>query len=128
LTLAVAALGGISLLVGSVGILTIMMIAVSERISEIGLLRAIGAEQHTIFILFLSEALVLSIVGGLVGIILGILTVQLLHLILPALPIQLAWSYIAAASAVALIIGLVAGIAPAMRAARLSPLEALRTE
>ncbi len=128
LTLAVAALGGISLLVGSVGILTIMMIAVSERISEIGLLRAIGAEQHTIFMLFLSEALVLSIVGGLVGIILGILTVQLLHLILPALPIQLAWSYIAAASAVALIIGLVAGIAPAMRAARLSPLEALRTE
>ena len=57
LTLAVAALGGVSLLVGSVGILTIMTIAVSERISEIGLLRALGAERRTIFQLFLSEAL-----------------------------------------------------------------------
>lgn len=128
LTLAVAALGGISLLVGSVGILTIMMIAVSERISEIGLLRAIGAERRTIFILFLSEALVLSLVGGLAGIVLGILTVQLSLLVLPALPIQLAWFYIAGATIISLIIGLLAGIMPAMRAARLSPLEALRAE
>ncbi|MGZ5015823.1 MAG: ABC transporter permease, partial [Methylobacter sp.] len=65
LTLAVAALGSISLLVGSVGILTIMTIAVSERISEIGLLRAIGAERRTIFQLFLCEALALSGAGGL---------------------------------------------------------------
>jgi len=72
LTLGVAALGGISLLVGSVGILTIMTIAVSERISEIGLLRAVGAERRVIFRLFLGEALALSVAGGLAGVLIGI--------------------------------------------------------
>ena len=128
LKLAVAALGGISLLVGSVGVLTIMMIAVSERIAEIGLLRAIGAERRTIFYMFLSEALLLSVVGGLAGVVLGVLIVQIIQLVVPGLPIQLAWAYIAAATGVAFMIGLFAGIAPAMRAARLSPQEALRAE
>lgn len=128
LTLAVATLGGISLLVGSVGILTIMMIAVSERISEIGLLRAIGAEQHTIFWLFLSEALALSLFGGLVGAAIGILISQVLGLAIPGLPIQLSWFYIIVACVVSLLIGLVAGIVPAMRAAKMSPLDALRSE
>lgn len=128
LTLSVAALGGISLLVGSVGILTIMTIAVSERISEIGLLRAVGAEQNTIFTLFLFEALVLSLVGGLVGVGLGIIVVQLITIVVPGLPVQLAWGYIAVAFAVSLLIGLLAGVVPAMKAARLQPLEALRTE
>lgn len=128
LTLAVAALGSISLLVGSVGILTIMTIAVSERISEIGLLRAIGAERRTIFQLFLSEALALSATGGLVGVLTGIATVRLIAAALPALPVQLAWSYIAAAFLVSLLIGIAAGVAPAMKAARLEPLEALRAE
>lgn len=128
LTLAVAALGSISLLVGSVGILTIMTIAVSERISEIGLLRAIGAERRTIFQLFLSEALALSATGGLVGVLTGIATVQLIGAALPALPVQLAWPYIAAAFLVSLLIGIAAGVAPAMKAARLEPLEALRAE
>jgi putative ABC transport system permease protein len=128
LTLAVAALGSISLLVGSVGILTIMTIAVSERISEIGLLRAIGAERRTIFRLFLAEALALSATGGLVGVLTGIVAVRLIAAALPALPVQLAWTYIAAAFAVSLLIGIAAGVAPAMKAARLEPLEALRTE
>jgi putative ABC transport system permease protein len=128
LTLAVAALGSISLLVGSVGILTIMTIAVSERTSEIGLLRAIGAERRTIFRLFLAEALALSATGGLVGVLAGIAAVQLIAAALPALPVQLAWTYAAAAFLVSLLIGIVAGVAPAMKAARLEPLEALRTE
>ncbi|MEF3073638.1 ABC transporter permease [Methylobacter sp. Wu1] len=128
LTLAVAALGSISLLVGSVGILTIMTIAVSERTSEIGLLRAIGAERRTIFRLFLAEALALSAAGGLVGVLAGIAAVQLIAATLPALPVQLAWTYAAAAFLVSLLIGIVAGVAPAMKAARLEPLEALRTE
>ncbi len=128
LTLAVAALGSISLLVGSVGILTIMTIAVSERISEIGLLRAIGAERRTIFRLFLAEALALSATGGLVGVLTGIVAVRLIAAALPALPVQLAWTYIAAAFLVSLLIGIAAGVAPAMKAARLEPLEALRTE
>ncbi len=79
LTLAVAALGSISLLVGSVGILTIMTIAVSERISEVGLLRAIGAEQGMVFKLFLSEAIILSFIGGAIGVLLGIMIVQFIN-------------------------------------------------
>ncbi len=128
LTLAVAALGGISLLVGSVGILTIMTIAVSERISEIGLLRAVGARRQTIFQLFLCEALALSATGGLFGVLVGIALVSLLDAALPALPVELAWAYIVAAFVVSLLIGMAAGVAPAMKAARLEPLEALRTE
>jgi len=128
LTLAVAALGSISLLVGSVGIFTIMTIAVSERISEIGLLRAIGAKRGTIFQLFLFEALALSATGGLAGIMAGIMAVKLAATLLPALPVQLAWAYIVAAFGVSLLIGVAAGVAPAMKAARLEPLEALRAE
>lgn len=128
LTLAVAALGSISLLVGSVGILTIMTIAVSERISEIGLLRAIGAEQGIIFKLFLTEAIVLSAIGGTTGVFLGMLAVQLIGMLLPELPVQFAWLYIIAAFAVSLLIGIAAGVIPAIKAAQLQPLEALRSE
>ncbi|MEY3288013.1 MAG: hypothetical protein RLZZ419_255 [Pseudomonadota bacterium] len=128
LTLAVAALGSVSLVVGSVGILTIMTIAVSERISEIGLLRALGAERRTIFQLFLWEALMLSMVGGICGVLLGLFIVQILDAMLPALPVQIAWVYIVIAFMVSLLIGIVAGVVPAMKAAKLEPLEALRTE
>lgn len=128
LTLGVAALGGISLLVGAVGIVTIMTIAVSERVSEIGLLRALGAQQSAILALFLGEAMALSSAGGAAGVFTGIVLVQLLDVAVPALPVQLAWSYISLAFGLSLLIGLLAGIMPALRAARLEPLEALRTE
>jgi putative ABC transport system permease protein len=128
LTLAVAALGSISLFVGSVGILTIMTIAVSERVSEIGLLRAVGAERSVIFKLFLCESLALSMAGGLFGVLLGILAIRGIGIVLPALPVELAWPYIAAAFVVSILIGAAAGVAPAMKAARLEPLEALRAE
>ncbi len=128
LTLAVAALGGISLLVGSVGIITIMTIAVSERVSEIGLLRAIGAERKIIFRLFLCEALTLSAVGGLVGVVTGIGIVQIISKLAPALPTELAWMYIIAAFALSLLIGIISGVIPAIKAARLEPLQALHSE
>lgn len=128
LTMAVGALGGISLLVGSVGILTIMTIAVSERVTEIGLLRAIGAERRLIFRLFLAEALLLSLGGGVCGVGLGVLLVQILRQLLPALPVQLAWTYIAVAFGLSLLIGMVTGVIPAIKAARLKPLQALRAE
>jgi putative ABC transport system permease protein len=128
LTMGVAALGGISLLVGSVGILTIMTIAVSERVSEIGLLRALGAEQRIIFRLFLGEAVALSIAGGLAGVLIGVLAIQTIGYTLPELPVELAWGYIVSAFAVSLAIGIAAGVAPAIKAARLEPLEALRAE
>lgn len=128
LTLAVAALGGISLLVGSVGIITIMTIAVSERVSEIGLLRAIGAERKIIFRLFLCEALTLSAVGGFIGVVTGIGIVQITSKLVPVLPTELAWMYIIGVFMLSLLIGIISGVMPAIKAARLEPLQALHSE
>ena len=128
LTLAVAAIGGISLLVGGIGITTIMTIAVSERTSEVGLLRALGAEQQQILILFMGEAVTLGALGGIGGLILGVGSALLLHALIPALPVHLSGFYIVLAEAVAITIGLIAGLVPARQAARLDPVEALRAE
>jgi putative ABC transport system permease protein len=128
LTKMVGALGGISLIVGSVGILTIMTISVTERVSEIGLLRAIGADQTSIFKLFLFEALSISVAGGLIGVIAGISIVRTIHLALPELPAELAWPYIFAAFCLSLLIGIISGVIPAFRAARLDPVQALHSE
>jgi len=128
LTFAVGALGGISLLVGGVGILTIMIIAVRERTGEIGLLRALGAREVQVLTLFLGEAMVLAAIGGLVGLMVGAGGAQLLHMALPALPVHTPWHFVVLAEVLAVLIGLVAGVAPARRAAGLDPVEALRTE
>jgi putative ABC transport system permease protein len=128
LTLAVGALGGISLLVGGVGIATLMTIAVAERTNEIGLLKALGARERTILGIFLGEAAALAALGGLLGLALGIGIAQLAHLLFPALPVQTPLSFVLLAEAVAIAIGLAAGVLPARRAARLDPVEALRAE
>jgi putative ABC transport system permease protein len=128
LTFAVGALGGISLLVGGVGVLTIMTISVTERTGEIGLLRALGARRGQILSLFLGEAILLSALGGILGLSLGIGIAQLLKLGLPALPVNTPWMFVILAEGVAVAIGLAAGVVPASRAARLDPVEALRAE
>jgi putative ABC transport system permease protein len=128
LTFAVGALGGISLLVGGVGILTIMTITVSERTGEIGLLRALGARRAHILGLFLGEAIILAALGGGSGLIIGIGGGQLLHLLIPALPVHISWFYVLLAEGLAIVIGLLAGVLPARHAAQLDPIEALRTE
>jgi len=128
LTLAVGALGGISLLVGAVGIVTIMTIAVTERTQEIGLLKALGARERTILGLFLTEAAALAATGGVLGLVFGIGIAQLAHLAFPALPVKTPLSFVILAETLAIIIGLVAGVLPARRAARLDPVEALRAE
>ena len=128
LTMAVGALGGISLLVGGVGIVTIMTIAVTERTGEIGLLVALGARRQTILLLFLGEAVALSAIGGAFGLLLGFGLAQTIHFALPALPVHTPLSFVLLAEAVAIAIGLAAGVLPARRAARLDPVEALRTE
>jgi putative ABC transport system permease protein len=128
LTMAVGAMGGISLLVGAVGIITIMTIAVRERTAEIGLLRALGAEQNHILRLFLGEAILLAGLGGLAGLVIGGGGAMLLNLFLPALPVHVSPLYVLLAEGVALLVGLGAGIIPARRAAGLDPIEALRTE
>jgi len=128
LTFAVAAIGGISLLVGAIGIVTIMTIAVNERTNEIGLLRALGARQGQVLSLFLGEAIVLAAIGGLSGLILGAGLAHLLHAVIPALPVHTSLFYVVLAELIAVTIGLLAGVLPARRAAQMDPVEALRAE
>ncbi len=128
LTFAVGALGSISLLVGGVGILTIMTIAVGERTAEIGLLRAIGAHREQVLLLFLGEAALLAAVGGAAGFALGVALARLLALVVPALPVSTPWWFALLAEAIAVTVGLLAGVVPARQAARMQPVEALRAE
>jgi putative ABC transport system permease protein len=128
LTLGVAALGGISLLVGGVGIFTIMTIAVRERTQEIGLLRAVGARRSRIAQLFVGEAMLLSAIGGAGGLTLGIGIVVLTRWAMPSMPATISPLYVVLSLVIAVAIGLIAGVLPARSAARLEPLDALRAE
>jgi putative ABC transport system permease protein len=128
LTMAVGGLGAISLVVGGVGIVTIMTIAVNERTPEIGLLRAIGANRRQILLLFIGEAVVLAGVGGLFGLILGAGIAWLIGEFVPALPTHTPWIYAVYAEVLAAGIGLLAGVLPALHAAGLHPVDALRAE
>jgi putative ABC transport system permease protein len=128
LTLAVGALGGISLLVGGVGILTIMTISVNERRAEIGLFRAIGANRGQILTLFIGEAIVLAGIGGFAGLLIGSGGAWFLGAAIPALPTHTPWFFVFLAEVLAVVIGLLAGVLPALKAANLDPIEALRAE
>lgn len=128
ITFAVGALGAISLVVGGVGILTIMTMAVTERTGEIGLLRALGARQGQVLLLFLGEAMLLAATGGLAGLGIGIGIAQGLHGFFPALPVHTPLFFAVLAESSAVVIGLVAGVMPARRAALMDPVEALRAE
>jgi putative ABC transport system permease protein len=128
LTFAVAALGSISLLVGAVGIFTIMTIAVRERTGEVGLLRALGAGRRQVLSLFLAEAVVLSLLGGFAGLLFGATVAWLLGEAVSQLPVSFSTLFMGLALGLSVVIGLVAGILPAMSAAKLDPVEALRAE
>ena len=128
ITSAVAALGGISLVVGGVGIFTIMTISVQERIFEIGLLRSLGARRREVRRLFLAEALALGAAGGLLGLVLGQCAAWTLGALFPVIPVSVSVMYTVAALMIAVLIGILAGVAPAVRAARMNPVLALRAE
>jgi putative ABC transport system permease protein len=128
LTMAVGALGGISLLVGGIGILTIMTIAVAERTAEIGILRAVGAGRWQVLTLFISEAVILASIGGLAGLVIGVGGSRLIGALVPNLPTHTPWSYVLMAEMLSALIGLIAGVIPARRAAAMDPIEALRAE
>jgi putative ABC transport system permease protein len=117
----------ISLLVGGVGILAIMLISIKERTREIGLRRAVGALQRDLLLQFIVESLVLSLTGGLVGIILGVaISFGAAHF--TQWPMRLSLPAIALAFGFAALIGVIFGVYPAMKAARLDPIEALKAE
>jgi putative ABC transport system permease protein len=127
-TLAAAGIAGISLLVGAIGILTMMWISVGERVSEIGLLLAMGARPRQIFLIFIVESVMLSVLGGALGVFLGILGAFSLTFVLPGLPVFVDGDYLVVGLLVAMGTGLLAGVAPARRAIRIDPIEALHAD
>lgn len=127
-SIAVGAIAGISLVVGAVGVLTIMWIAVNERTAEIGLAKALGASPRQILALFLFEAAALSLAGGALGVATGMGIAWMLPAAVPGLPVHIRISFVVAALVVSLAVGLTSGVFPARRAAALDPVDALRTE
>jgi len=127
LTLVLSAIAAISLLVGGVGVSNIMLVSVRERTREIGLRKALGARQRDILLQFLIEAVLLCVVGGLIGIALGVGASLLVSSVSP-LPAVIAWWSPVLAFAVSAAVGIFFGVAPARRAGRLDPVVALRTE
>ncbi len=127
LTLVLAAIAGISLLVGGVGVSNIMLVSVSERTREIGLRKALGARTRDITTQFLLEAIVLTGLGGAIGLAAGVGLAQLVAALAP-IPAAITWWSIALALGVSFGVGLVFGVLPARRAGRLDPVTALRHE
>jgi putative ABC transport system permease protein len=125
---AVGGIAAISLLVGALGILTMMWISVNERVGEIGLVKALGATRGQILALFIGEATLLSLVGGAIGVGVGVGLAQVLRAVVPGLRVHTPVPFVMVALAVSLGVGLLSGVLPARRAAALDPVEALRAE
>lgn len=128
LTLFLGAIAAISLLVGGIGIMNIMLVSVTERTREIGIRKAVGAKRRDILLQFLVEAVVLSLLGGVVGIALGYLGSNLVARLSEDLAAYTSPSAILLATGFSIAVGVFFGIYPAARASRLDPIEALRYE
>ncbi len=129
ITLVAGGVVGISLLVGGIGVMNIMLVSVTERTREIGIVKALGATPQFILLQFLVEALVLSLFGGLIGLLLGYGMASFIAMLMPSMPGVLVpgWA-IALAMGFTTLIGVVFGLAPAIKASRLNPIDALRYE
>lgn len=127
-TLIVFPLSAAGLLVGGIGVMNIMLVSVTERTKEIGVRRAIGARKSDIIWQFLTEAVTLTAVGGLIGIFLGWLVSMALHQLAPTLPTIIPLWAVVLGFVVSCSVGLIFGLWPAIKAARLDPIEALRYE
>lgn len=128
ITIAVSSIAGISLVVGAIGILTIMWVSVNERTYEIGLLRALGCTEKKVGLLFLLEALVLSLIGGLVGIFFSVILVSILKTLISGLPLEIHPYALFLSILISFLVGILSGYLPARKASRLDPVEALRAE
>lgn len=124
---------GISILVGGIGVMNVLLISVTERTSEIGIRKAMGANRRDILQLFLSESIMISLFGSLIGLLIGVLftmiAVPIVHAI-TNIPFQAAytWNTFFTISIIAILIGIIFGTYPAVKAARLDPVEAIRRE
>jgi putative ABC transport system permease protein len=127
LTMMLFAIASVSLLVGGIGIMNILLVSVTERTREIGVRMAVGAKRRHIMMQFLIEAMTLSLVGGLLGIVLGVAGAKLTTLI-AGWPTIISGNVILLAFFFSLVVGLFFGLYPANKAARLNPIEALRYE
>ena len=128
LTTFLGVIAGISLLVGGIGIMNIMLVSVTERTREIGLRKAVGARRSNILWQFLTEAVILSSIGGLIGLALGATGAWLISLLSDTLDATVAWNSVVLAILFSAAVGLFFGIYPATRAAALNPIDALRYE
>ena len=127
LTMMLFAIASVSLLVGGIGIMNILLVSVTERTREIGVRMAVGAKRRHIVMQFLIEAMTLSLVGGVLGIVLGVTGAKLTTLI-AGWPTIISGNVIMLAFFFSLVVGLFFGLYPANKAARLNPIEALRYE
>jgi len=127
LTGVLAAIAGVSLLVGGVGVSNIMLVSVRERTREIGLRKAVGARTRDVTVQFLIEAVLLTTIGGITGLALGIGAAYLVAALSPV-PAAITWWAITLAFGVSAAVGIIFGVVPAQRAGRLDPVIALRTE
>ncbi|MDZ4769698.1 MAG: ABC transporter permease [Chloroflexota bacterium] len=128
LTVFLSLIAGISLLVGGIGIMNIMLVTVTERTREIGLRKAVGARGGDILLQFLIESLILSLLGGGLGIVLGWIIITIGGLLVPTLILSITTDAIVLATVVSSFIGVFFGLYPASRAARMRPIDALRFE
>ncbi|MDM5319739.1 ABC transporter permease [Bacillus altitudinis] len=127
MTTIIGSIAGISLLVGGIGVMNIMLVSVTERTREIGIRKAIGATRAQILVQFLIESVVLTLIGGLLGIALGIGGASLVSLI-AGWPSLVSWQIICVGVLFSMLIGIVFGLIPANKAARLDPIDSLRYE
>lgn len=126
-TMLLAGIASVSLLVGGIGIMNIMLVSVTERIREIGLRKAIGARRVEILLQFLSEAVILSLAGGILGLLMGILGAALASRLMQ-MPMMISVNAVVLALAFSVAVGLFFGVYPANKASMLHPIEALRHE
>jgi len=128
LTAFLGAIGAISLLVGGIGIMNIMLVSVTERTREIGVRKAIGAQPFAIQLQFLIEALTVTLVAGIIGILLSVLLVTVINSVQTSITPKIQSNAVIIAFSVSVLIGVLFGFYPAWRASRLEPVEALRYE